>query len=145
MQTVLYEFETISKQFENSVKKNAKDITDKYINPPITTDFAIMFVPTEGLYAEILRRTGLFESLQRDYKITVVGPTNLVAFLSSLQMGFKTLAIEKRSSEVWDLLGGVKREFGLFLLESEWRFNHRDTIQKDMKKLIRAFTKSKGL
>lgn len=108
------EFETISKQFENSVKKNAKDITDKYINPPVTTDFAIMFVPTEGLYAEILRRTGLFESLQREYKITVVGPTNLVAFLSSLQMGFKTLAIEKRSSEVWDLLGGVKREFGLF-------------------------------
>ena len=87
---------------------------DKYINPPITTDFAIMFVPTEGLYAEILRRTGLFECLQRDLKITVVGPTNLVAFLSSLQMGFKTLAIEKRSSEVWEILGAVKTEFGNF-------------------------------
>ena len=106
--------EAISKQFESSVKKNAKDIKDKYINPPITTDFAIMFVPTEGLYAEILRRTGLFEILQRDYKITVVGPTNLVAFLSSLQMGFKTLAIEKRSSEVWEILGAVKTEFGNF-------------------------------
>ena len=106
--------EIISKQFENAVKKNAKDIRDKYINPPVTTDFAIMFVPTEGLYAEILRRTGLFEILQRDYKITVVGPTNLVAFLSSLQMGFKTLAIEKRSSEVWEILGAVKTEFGNF-------------------------------
>ncbi|MBX6361912.1 MAG: DNA recombination protein RmuC [Acidobacterium ailaaui] len=108
------EVETISKQFENSVKKNAKDIKEKYINPPVTTDFAIMFVPTEGLYAEILRRTGLFEFLQRDLKITVVGPTNLVAFLSSLQMGFKTLAIEKRSSEVWEILGAVKTEFGNF-------------------------------
>lgn len=106
--------ETSIKQFENSVKKNAKDIKDKYINPPVTTDFAIMFVPTEGLYAEILRRTGLFEYLQRDMKITVVGPTNLVAFLSSLQMGFKTLAIEKRSSEVWEVLGAVKTEFGAF-------------------------------
>jgi len=108
------EVELISKQFENSVKKNAKDIRDKYINPPVTTDFAIMFVPTEGLYAEILRRRGLFETLQRDFKITVVGPTNLVAFLSSLQMGFKTLAIEKRSSEVWEILGAVKTEFGHF-------------------------------
>jgi len=108
------EVELISKQFENSVKKNAKDIRDKYINPPVTTDFAIMFVPTEGLYAEILRRRGLFETLQRDFKITVVGPTNLVAFLSSLQMGFKTLAIEKRSSEVWEILGAVKTEFSNF-------------------------------
>lgn len=108
------DMESVSRQFENAVKKSAKDIRDKYINPPVTTDFAIMFVPTEGLYAEILRRTGLFEVLQRDYKITVVGPTNLVAFLSSLQMGFKTLAIEKRSSEVWEILGAVKTEFGHF-------------------------------
>jgi len=108
------DMETIVRQFENSVKKNAKDIREKYINPPFTTDFAIMFVPTEGLYAEILRRTGLFETLQREFKITVVGPTNLVAFLSSLQMGFKTLAIEKRSSEVWEILGAVKTEFGRF-------------------------------
>jgi len=106
--------EAVAKQFENSVKKSAKDIRDKYINPPVTTDFAILFVPTEGLYAEILRRTGLFETLQREYKITVVGPTNLVAFLSSLQMGFKTLQIEKRSSEVWNVLGAVKTEFNKF-------------------------------
>lgn len=108
------DIERISRQFEASVKKNAKDIREKYINPPVTTDFAIMFVPTEGLYAEILRRAGLFEVLQRDFKVTVVGPTNLVAFLSSLQMGFKTLAIEKRSSEVWEVLGAVKTEFGTF-------------------------------
>jgi DNA recombination protein RmuC len=100
--------------FEASVKKCAKDIRDKYINPPVTTDFAIMFVPSEGLYAEIVRRTDLFEALQRDYKITVVGPTNLAAFLSSLQMGFRTLAIERRSNEVWELLGAVKTEFGKF-------------------------------
>lgn len=108
------ELENLSKQFESSVKRNARDIREKYINPPITTDFAIMFVPTEGLYAEILRRPGLFEFLQKEYKITVVGPTNLVAFLSSLQMGFKTLAIEKRSSEVWEILGAVKTEFSRF-------------------------------
>jgi DNA recombination protein RmuC len=102
------------KSFETAVKKNAKDIHSKYINPPITTDFAIMFVPTEGLYAEILRINGLFEQLQRDMKITIVGPSNLVAFLSSLQMGFKTLAIEKRSSEVWQLLGSIKHEFSQF-------------------------------
>lgn len=104
----------IIKQFENAFKKSAKGIKDKYINPPNTTDFAIMFVPTEGLYAEILRRPGLFETLRRDYRITVVGPTNLVAFLNSLQMGFRTLAIEKRSSEVWQILGAVKTEFGKF-------------------------------
>jgi DNA recombination protein RmuC len=106
--------EAALKSFENSVKKNAKDIGTKYLNPPTTTDFGIMFVPTEGLYAEVLRRPGLFEYLQREHKITVVGPSNLVAFLSSLQMGFRTLAIEKRSSEVWELLSAVKTEFGNF-------------------------------
>jgi DNA recombination protein RmuC len=100
--------------FELAVKKCAKDIREKYINPPATTDFAIMFVPSEGLYAEIVRRVELFEALQRDYKVTVVGPTNLAAFLSSLQMGFRTLAIERRSNEVWELLGAVKTEFGKF-------------------------------
>ncbi|MDR2835359.1 MAG: DNA recombination protein RmuC [Bacteroidales bacterium] len=100
--------------FENSVKSCAKDIYDKYIIPPQTTDFAILFVPTEGLYAEILRRPGFFAEIQNKYKVTVVGPTNLVAFLSSLQMGFRTLAIEKRSSEVWEILGAVKTEFGKF-------------------------------
>jgi DNA recombination protein RmuC len=106
--------DVVSKQFEAAVKKSARDIREKYINPPMTTDFAILFVPTEGLYAEILRRAGLFEILRRDFKVTVVGPTNLVAFLNSLQMGFRTLAIEKRSSEVWEILGAVKTEFGNF-------------------------------
>ncbi|MDR2033239.1 MAG: DNA recombination protein RmuC [Helicobacteraceae bacterium] len=104
----------IRKSFEITVKEVAKSIANKYISPPLTTDFAIMFVPTEGLYAEILRIAGLQETLQQKYKITVVGPTNLFAFLSSLQMGFKTLAIEKRSSEVWALLGAVKNEFSKF-------------------------------
>ncbi|MDR2138840.1 MAG: DNA recombination protein RmuC [Tannerella sp.] len=102
------------KQFENSVRICAKDICTKYIKPPKTTDFAILFVPIEGLYAEILRRPGFLETLQQNYRVTVVGPTNLVAFLSSLQMGFRTLAIEKRSSEVWEILGAVKTEFGNF-------------------------------
>ncbi len=115
-------------RFEIVVKNAAKEIHDKYIQPPITTDFAIMFVPTEGLYAEILRRTGLFETLRRDYKITVTGPANLAAFLSSLQMGFRTLAIEKRSSEVWKLLSQVKTEFT----------NFGDILDKTRKKLSEA-------
>ncbi len=102
------------KALESAIKRFAADIRNKYINPPVTTDFAIMFVPSEGLYAEVLRRPGLFELLQRDYRVTVVGPANLVAFLNSLQMGFRTLAIEKRSSEVWAILGAVKTEFGKF-------------------------------
>ncbi|MDR0347846.1 MAG: DNA recombination protein RmuC [Coriobacteriales bacterium] len=106
--------EAVSKRLETSLRRFARDIRDKYINPPLTTDFAIMFVPTEGLYAEVLRSPGLFDSLQREFHVTVVGPTNLVAFLSSLQMGFRTLAVEKRSSEVWRLLGTVKTEFGNF-------------------------------
>ncbi len=108
------EIEEAIRNFDYSVKKCAKDIRDKYINPPVTTDFAIMFVPTEGLYAEILRRTGLFEMLQREYHVIVVGPTNLAAFLNSLQMGFRTLAIEKRSSEVWLILSAIKTQFGDF-------------------------------
>src|SRR5690606_1373212 len=99
---------------ERAVKTDAKRIRDKYLAPPHTTDFALMFLPTEGLYAEVLRRPGLFEALQRDYRVTVVGPTTLLALLNSLQMGFRTLAIEKRSSEVWQLLGAVKAEFGKF-------------------------------
>ncbi|MDR1274639.1 MAG: DNA recombination protein RmuC [Odoribacteraceae bacterium] len=102
------------KQFEGSVKACAKDIREKYINPPRTTDFAILFVPAEGLYAEVLRRPGFAEMLQQTFRVIVVGPTNLVAFLNSLQMGFRALAIEKRSSEVWEILGAVKTEFGNF-------------------------------
>jgi DNA recombination protein RmuC len=96
------------------IKAEAKYIREKYIDPPHTTDFGIMFLPTEGLYAEVLRQPGLCDTLQRDYRIVVTGPTTLAALLNSLQMGFRTLAIEKRSSEVWELLAGVKTEFGKF-------------------------------
>jgi DNA recombination protein RmuC len=104
----------LRKKFEDAVKITAKTIAAKYVNPPDTTDFAIMFVPSEGIYAEILRSVELFELLRRDFRITIVGPTNLAAFLSSLQMGFRTLAIQKRTSEVWTILGAVKTEFGKF-------------------------------
>lgn len=106
--------EEARKFLANRIKLSAKDIRDKYLDPPNTTDFAIMFLPFEGLYAEVLRNTELFEVLQREYKVVITGPTTLAAFLNSLQMGFRTLAIEKRSSEVWELLGAVKTEFGNF-------------------------------
>jgi DNA recombination protein RmuC len=106
--------EILRKAFKNSIIKNAKDIKEKYIDPPNTTEYGIMFLPFESLYAEVLRTPGLFELLQKDYKITITGPTTLSALLNSLQMGFRTLAIEKRSSEVWEILGVVKTEFGKF-------------------------------
>ncbi len=99
---------------ENRVKSEAKLINQKYLDPPHTTDFGIMFLPVEGLYAEVLRRPGLCDTLQREYRIVLTGPTTLAALLNSLQMGFRTLAIEKRSSEVWELLDSVKTEFGKF-------------------------------
>jgi DNA recombination protein RmuC len=102
------------KSLETQLRKCAKDICQKYINPPKTTDFALMFLPTEGLYAEAIRRVGLAEQVQRDCRVVFAGPTTLVALLNSLQMGFRTLAIQKRSSEVWNLLAGVKTEFGKF-------------------------------
>ncbi len=103
-----------SKLLDRAVRESARSIRDKYLAPPDTTDFGIMFLPTEGLYAEVLRRPGLFEELQREYKVIITGPTTLAALLNSLQMGFRTLAIEKRSSEVWTLLGAVKTEFSTF-------------------------------
>src|SRR6478752_7280901 len=106
--------ESAMKGLETQLKKNAKDICGKYINPPRTTDFAIMFLPTEGLYAEAIRRVGLVEQVQRDCRVVFAGPTTLAALLNSLQMGFRTLAIQKRSSEVWNLLAGVKTEFAKF-------------------------------
>ena len=102
------------KGLETQLRKSAKDICTKYINPPRTTDFALMFLPTEGLYAEAIRRVGLVEQVQRDCKVVLAGPTTLAALLNSLQMGFRTLAIQKRSSEVWQLLASVKAEFGKF-------------------------------
>ena len=106
--------EAAMKTLETQLKRCAKDICDKYINPPKTTDFALLFLPSEGLYAEAIRRVGLVQNVQRDCRVTFVGPTTLAALLNSLQMGFRTLAIQKRSSEVWNLLAGVKTEFGKF-------------------------------
>jgi DNA recombination protein RmuC len=106
--------ERAASALERRMRDEAKSIRAKYISPPATTDFAILFLPTEGLYAEIIRRPGLFDSLQREQRVIVAGPTTLSALLNSLQMGFRTLAIQKRSSEVWQLLGAVKNEFGKF-------------------------------
>jgi DNA recombination protein RmuC len=106
--------EGAAKLLEGNIKKFAKDIKEKYVDPPYTTDFGIMFLPVEGLYAEVVRRPGLIETLQRDFKIIITGPTTLAALLNSLQMGFRTLAIEKHSSEVWKILGAVKTEFETF-------------------------------
>ena len=120
--------EAAGKALEIRIKAEARDIRDKYLAPPHTTDFGILFLPVEGLYAEVLRRTGLYEFLMREYHVTVAGPTTLAAMLNSLQMGFRTLAIEKRSSEVWMLLSAVKTEFGKF----------GDLLDKTNKKLQEA-------
>jgi DNA recombination protein RmuC len=107
-------FQVAQKNLETTIKKMAKDIRDKYIDPPNTTDFGIMFLPFEGIYAEVVKKASLLEELQRDYKVIVTGPTTLAAILNSLQMGFRTLTIQKRSSEVWKVLGAVKKEFETF-------------------------------
>jgi DNA recombination protein RmuC len=119
---------------QRCVEIEAKRIRDKYVSPPHTTDFALLFLPTEGLYAEVIRRPGLFEKLQREFHITVAGPTTLAAILNALQMGFRTLAIEQRSSEVWQILGAVKTEFGKFggMLDSAIR--QVDTVRNTLKK-----------
>jgi DNA recombination protein RmuC len=103
-----------AKELENTVRMEARTIAGKYLSPPATTDFALLFLPTEGLYAEIIRVPGLCDEIQRKHRVVVVGPTTLSAFLNSLQMGFRTLALQKRSSEVWEVLGAVKTEFGKF-------------------------------
>lgn len=116
------------KALANALKVSAKEIRDKYLNPPVTTDFGIMFLPSESLYAESLRRPGLVESLQKEFRVIVTGPTTLAAIVNSLQMGFKTLAIEKRSSEVWQILSAVKSEFGKF----------GEILEKTKKKILEA-------
>ncbi len=108
------EIETHGRRLEERVRECAKTVSRKYLAPPLTTDFAILYLPTESLFAEVLRRPGVVESLQRDFRVTVAGPTTLAAFLNSLKMGFRTLAIQQRSSEVWELLGEVKTEFGRY-------------------------------
>ena len=120
--------ESAAKAIETRLRLEARSIRDKYLSPPHTTDFAILFLPTEGLYAEALRRPGLAEALQREWKIMLAGPTTLLALLNSLQMGFRTLALERRSAEVWDVLGAVKTEFGKF----------GDVLAKTRKKLEEA-------
>lgn len=120
--------EEAQKHLQRQIKAGARDIRDKYLDPPNTTDFGLMFLPIEGLYAEVLRTPGLCETMQREFRIVVTGPTTLAAILNSLQMGFRTLAIEKRSSEVWDLLGAVNTEFGKF----------GDILEKTHKKLQEA-------
>ena len=127
-QAEIPKIEDCKKILVSKLKLFAKEISSKYIDPPNTTDFAIMFLPFEGLYAEALRNAGLFEQIQREYRVVITGPTTLSALLNSLQMGFRTLAIEKRSSEVWELLGAVKTEFG----------NFGDILDKTQKKLQEA-------
>jgi DNA recombination protein RmuC len=120
-------------QLERAIKVQAKSINEKYVVPPHTTDFAVLFLATEGLYAEAIRRPGLVDALQRDYRIVIAGPTTLAALLNSLQMGFRTLAIEKRSSEVRVLLGAVKTEFGKFATVLEKANSQLDTVQNSIK------------
>lgn len=131
-----------AKALLNDVKTSAKSINEKYIHPPNTTDFALLFLPTEGLYAEVLRQPGFFEMIQRDYHIILTGPTTLAAILNSLQLGFKTLAIQKRSSEVWQILGAVKTEFGNFggLLEKT-----RKQVETVFNSINRAASKSRTI
>lgn len=136
------QIEHAAKALENTIKKNAKDIREKYIDPPNTTDFAIMFLPTESLYAEVVRRPGLLEVIARDYSINIAGPSTVSALLNSLQMGFRTIAIEKRSHEVWNLLGAIKTEFGNFenaLQMVKKRFDSADT---ELNKLITTRTRA---
>ncbi len=120
-------------QLERAIRIQARSICEKYVVPPHTTDFAVMFLPTEGLYAEVIRRPGLTDVLQRDHRIVVAGPTTISALLNSLQMGFRTLAIEKRSSEVWQLLGAVKGEFGKFANVLEKATSQLGTVQNSIK------------
>ncbi|MFZ9285898.1 MAG: DNA recombination protein RmuC [Burkholderiaceae bacterium] len=131
--------EAAGKALEARIRSEAKSIVQKYVEPPHTTDFAILFLPTEGLYAEVLRRPGLMEALQREHRITLAGPTTLLAMLNSLQMGFRTLALEKRSSEVWQVLGAVKTEFGKF---GEVLARVKDQTQTVLNTLERAQTRS---
>ena len=134
--------EASAKAMESRIRQEAKSIAERYLAPPHTTDFAILFLPVEGLYAEVLRRPGLMDSLQRDYRVTLAGPTTLLAILNSLHMGFRTLALEKQASEVWKVLGAVKSEFDRY---GEWVAKVREQVQKAADTLDRADTRSKQM
>ncbi|MGO4277401.1 MULTISPECIES: DNA recombination protein RmuC [Cupriavidus] len=130
------------RELEVALRREAQSIAEKYLAPPATTDFAILFLPTEGLYAEVLRRPGLTDLLQRDFRVTVAGPTTLTALLNSLQMGFRTLALEKRSSEVWEVLGAVKTEFGKF---GEVLAKTRDTLVRAARNIEQAEVRTRQM
>jgi len=134
--------EVAGKALETRIRTEAKSIADSYLAPPHTTDFAILFLPTEGLYAEVLRRPGLMDTLQRDYRVTLAGPTTLLAMLNSLHMGFRTLALEQQASEVWKVLGAVKTEFDRY---GDWVEKVREQVQKAADTLDRADTRSRQM
>ena len=127
--------ETAARELERRVRSFAKDIHDKYIEPPFTTDFGVMFLPVEGLYAEVVRR-GIAEKIQREFRIVVTGPTTMSALLNSLQMGFRTLAIQKRSSEVWAVLGSVRSEFQNFTAALAQTQNRITQAGDELEKLV---------
>ena len=135
------QIDAASKNLERFIKKSAKDIRDKYIDPPNTTDFGLMFLPTEGIYAEVLKNQSLVEFVQREYKINITGPTTLVALLNSLQMGFRSLAIEKHSSEVWKILGAVKTEFSKFEMVLNSAQNKLNQASSEIDKLVGTRTR----
>ena len=135
------QIEVNSKNLERFIKKSAKDIRDKYIDPPNTTDFGLMFLPTEGVYAEVLKNQNLVELIQREYKVNITGPTTLVALLNSLQMGFRSLAIEKHSSEVWKILGAVKTEFSKFETVLNSAQNKLNQASSEIDKLVGTRTR----
>jgi DNA recombination protein RmuC len=129
-----------SVELERAIRREAQTIAQKYLAPPATTDFAILFLPIEGLYAEVVRRAGLLDVLQREYRVTIAGPTTLTALLNSLQMGFRTLILEQRSSEVWQVLSAVKTEFGKFGVVLE---KTRDTLEKAARHIDSAQTRTR--
>jgi DNA recombination protein RmuC len=129
-------------ELERAVRGEAKTICEKYVSPPQTTDFAILFLPTEGLYAEVMRRPGLSDDLQRTLRVMIAGPSTLSALLNSLQMGFRTLALEKRSSEVWQVLGAVKTEFGKF---GDVLAATKDTLERAAKNIEKAEVRSRQM
>lgn len=134
--------EAAAKALENQIWNQAKSIAEKYISPPHTTDFAILFLPSEGLYAEVLRRPGLMEGLQAKYKVTLAGPTTMLALLNSLQMGFRTLAIERQAADVWKVLGAVKTEFERY---GEWVAKVREQVHRAANTLDHAETRSRQM
>jgi DNA recombination protein RmuC len=134
--------ESASRALEVRIRTEAKSICEYYLSPPHTTDFAILFLPIESLYAEVLRRPGLMDNLQRDFRVTLAGPTTLLAMLNSLHMGFRTLALERQASEVWKVLGAVKTEFDRY---GEWVARIKEQVQKASDTIDKADTRTKQM